>query len=118
VKPAVTLSSVSVASASSRPVKSRIRVKLTCGSGPACSGVLNLQVRLRGAALRAFGRARYSLASGGSTWVALRISSHNIGLLKKRHSMRVYGTAVDTDGTSGQSSFMLHAPKRRRSHKH
>jgi hypothetical protein len=112
VKSSVGLSSVSVAGASSRPANSRIRVKLRCGSGSACAGALNLQVRLRGAARRAFGKARYSLASGSSKWLVIKLSSYNMSLLKKRHSIRVYGTAVDRDGTSGQSSFMLHAPKR------
>ena len=110
--PAAVLSSVSVAAASSRPARNgRFRVKLVCGSGPACSGVVSLQVRLRGTAVRAFGSARYSLAPGTSKWVVVRLSSYNLRLLKQRHSLRVYGTARDGDGTSAQSSFMLRAPR-------
>ena len=83
-----------------------------CGSGPACTGVLNLQTRLRGTGLRTLGRARYSLDSGKSKWVVIRMAGYNLSLLKKRHSLRAYGTALDSDGTIAQSSFMLHAPKR------
>ena len=40
------------------------------------------------------------------------MAGYNLSLLKKRHSLRAYGTALDSDGTTAQSSFMLHAPKR------
>jgi hypothetical protein len=118
VRPAAILSSVTVAGATSRPASNgRVRVKLTCGGGPACSGTLNLQIRLHGTALRKLGSARYNIASGKSVWVSVRLSSSNMRLLKKRHSLRVYGTALDRDGTTAQSSFMLHAPKRKKHHK-
>ncbi len=107
------LSSVAVRGASSRPARNgRFRVKVTCGTGPACSGVLSLQIRLHGSALRAFGRARYSVAAGQTKWVVVRLSHYNLRLLKQRHSLRVYGTALDSDGTPAQSSFRLRAPKR------
>jgi hypothetical protein len=110
--PAQALSSVAVSAASTRPAgNGRMRVKLVCGGGPACSGVLNLQIRLGGAALRPFGSAHFSLAPHKSTWVVVKLSHYNLSLLRKRHSIRVYGTALDRDGTTAQSSFMLHAPK-------
>ena len=110
--PARVLSSVSVAAATSRPVKGRLRLKLVCGGGPACRGVLNLQTRLRGTALRTLGRARYSLDSGKAKWVVIRMARYNLSLLEKRHRLRAYGTALDSDGTTAQSSFVLHAPRR------
>jgi subtilase family serine protease len=111
-QPAQLRSSVSVAGATSRPTRNgRLRVKLVCGGGPACSGVLSLQIRLRGTTLRAFGRSRYNLATGKSAWVVVRLSSYKLRLLEQRHRVRVYGTALDADGTSAQSSFMLRAPR-------
>jgi len=106
-------SSVAVTAASTRPARNgRFRVKLVCGGGPDCGGVLNLQIRLRGAALRKFGSAHYRLASGKSAWVVVKLSRYNLSLLKKRHRLRVYGTALDGDGTTAQRSFTLHAPKK------
>jgi hypothetical protein len=110
--PARVLSSVTVAAATSRPVNGRLRLKLVCGGGPACRGVLNLQTRLRGTALRTLGRSRYSLDSGKSKWVVIRMAGYNLSLLEKRHRLRAYGTALDSDGTTAQSSFMLHASGR------
>ena len=40
----------------------------------------------------------------------IRMAGYNLSLLEKRHSLRAYGTALDSDGTTAQSSFMLHAP--------
>jgi hypothetical protein len=115
-QPAQLPSSVSVAGATSRPARNgRMRVKLVCGGGAACDGVLKLQVRLAG--MRAFGRAHFNIASGKSAWVVVKLSRYNLALLKKRHRLRVYGTALDRDGTTAQSSFMLHAPKRKKHHK-
>jgi hypothetical protein len=115
VTSAQVLSSVSVRGATSRPARNgRLKVKLVCGSGPVCSGTLTLQTRLRGTALRGLGKVRYRIASGRSAWVSVRLASYNMRFLRKRHSMRVYGTALDRDGTSAQSSFMVHAPRRRR----
>jgi hypothetical protein len=106
------LSSVSVGSASTRPARNgRLRVLIRCGHTAVCSGVLTLQTRLRGTALRKLGSARYNLAPGKSAWVVVRLSSSDLRLLRERHSLRVYGTALDSDGTAAQSSLMLHAPK-------
>jgi hypothetical protein len=119
--PAKVLSSVAVRGASSRPARNgRLRVKVACGSGPACSGVISLQIRLRGSALRAFGRARYNLSPGQAKWVVVRLSRYNLRLLKQRHRLRVYGTALDGDGTAAQSSFALRAPAvvKHRRHSH
>lgn len=111
-QPAQLLSSVSVAGASSRPARNgRLRVRLVCGGGAACNGVLSLQARLRGRALRAIGRTRYDLDTGESARVVVRLSSYKLRLLEQRHKVRVYGTALDADGTRAQSSFMLRAPK-------
>ena len=74
--------------------------------------MLNLQTRLRGTALRTLGRARYSLDSGKAKWVVIRMARYNLSLLEKRHRLRAYGTALDSDGTTAQSSFVLHAPRR------
>jgi len=113
--PAQARSSVAVSAAFTRPASNgRLRVKLVCGGGPACDGVLNLQIRLRGAALRAFGSARFKLASNKSAWVVVKLSHYNLSLLRKRRSIRVYGTALDHDGTTAQSSFLLHAPRKLR----
>jgi hypothetical protein len=101
-----------VASALTRPARNgRLRVKIVCGGAAVCSGVLALQTRLRGTALRKLCSARYNLAPGKSAWVVVRLSSSNLRLLRQRHSLRVYGTALDSDGTAAQSSLMLHAPK-------
>lgn len=119
VTQAQVLSSVSATRAISRPLSNgRFRVLVSCGSGPACSGTLTLQTRLRGTALRSLGKARYRIASGKSAWVVLRFASYNMSFLRKRHSMRVYGTALDSDGTSAQSSFMVHAPRRTKHRRH
>jgi hypothetical protein len=113
-EPAQARSSVAVAAASTRPARNgRMRVKLVCGGGADCRGVLNLQIRLRGAALRAFGSARFTIASRKSTWVVVKLSHYNLSLLRKRHRLRIYGTALDSDGTTAQSSFVLRAPKKR-----
>ncbi|HKN93117.1 MAG TPA: S53 family peptidase [Thermoleophilaceae bacterium] len=113
------LSSVAVRGASSRPARNgRFRVKIACGTGPACSGVLSLQIRLRGSALRTFGRARYSLAAGQTKWIVVRLSHYNLRLLQRKHRLRVYGTALDGDGTAAQSSFGLRAPKRSKARRH
>jgi len=110
--PAKVLSSVAVRGASSRPARNgRFRVKIACGTGPACGGEISLQIRLHGRGLRSFGRARYSLASGQTKWVVVRLSHYNLRLLKHKHRLRVYGTALDGDGTAAQSSFRLLAPK-------
>jgi hypothetical protein len=111
---------VAVSAASTRPARNgRLRVKLVCGGGPACNGVIKLQIRLRGAAVRAFGSARFDLAPHKSAWVVVKLSHYNLNLLRKRRRMRVYGTALDYDGTTAQSSFMLHAPKKsRKSRRH
>jgi hypothetical protein len=109
------LSSVAVAAASTRPARNgRFRVKLVCGSGPSCSGLLNLQIRLGHAALRRFSSAHYRVASRKSAWVVVKLSHFNLSLLRKRHRLRVYGTALDADGTTAQRSFTLHAPKKSR----
>jgi hypothetical protein len=119
VVPAQVRSSVSVRGATARPAANgRFRVKVSCGSGPACSGLLSLQIRLHGTALRAFGRARYRLAAGQTRWVVVKLASYNLRLLKQRHTLRVYGTALDGDGTTAQSSFRLRAPKRAKHRTH
>jgi subtilase family protein len=110
--PAPVLSSVAVSAASTRPaINGRVRVKLVCGGGAACNGLLKLQIRRSGLALRAIGSAHFNLAPHKSAWVTVRLSHSNLSLLRTHRRIRVYGTALDRDGTTAQSSFMLHAPK-------
>jgi hypothetical protein len=109
------LSSVSVSSSALRASRTgRITVRITCGGGPACSGVISLQARLRGSALRVVGKARYSVGSGKSVSVRVRLSRAGMHSLQRKHRFRVYGTARDSDGTTAQSSFLVRAPKQRK----
>jgi len=42
----------------------------------------------------------------------VKLSHYNLSLLKKHRRLRVYGTALDGDGTAAQRSFTLHAPRK------
>jgi hypothetical protein len=111
-------SSVLVSSASvSASTGGTVKVRVTCGGGPSCSGVLTLQIRLRGATLRTLGKGRFSLAAHKSTVVSVRLSRPNLSLLQQRHRLYVFGTALDGDGTTAQSGFRLSAPKARKQRK-
>jgi hypothetical protein len=107
---AVLVSSASVSASRGGTVK----VRVTCGGGPSCSGVLTLQIKLRGAALRTLGKGRFSLAPHKSTVVSVRLSRPNLTLLRQKHRLYVFGTALDSDGTTAQSGFRLSAPKMRK----
>jgi hypothetical protein len=88
-----------------------VRVRVRCGAGPACSGRLTLQTRLHGTSVRVLGRAHFSVRSRRSALVRVRLWRSSLRLLKRKHSLLVFGTAADHDGTSAQSSFRLLAPK-------
>ncbi len=113
------LSSVSVSSSSVRTSRSgRVRVRVRCGHGPTCSGVLTLQARVHGH-MRTLGRRHFRATAGRGVWVSVRIShSYLLRYLKHRHSLLVYGTARDGDGTVAQSSFRLRPAKARKHRKH
>ena len=72
--------------------------------------MLKLQAFVRRGALRALGHRSYSVESGKTASLTLRLSKATLHLLRKKHKLRVYGTALDADGTSAQSSFVLRAP--------
>jgi hypothetical protein len=112
------LSSVSV---SSSPVHlalgGHLSVRIACGTGPACRGLLKLQTKVRGH-LRQLGRVHYYVGSGKHRSVTLRLSQANQRFLLQHRALLVYGTAKDSDGTSAQARFRLHAPKQRKSRKH
>jgi hypothetical protein len=106
------LSSVAVSSAAVRASRSgRLTVLIGCGGGPACTGVLALRASIGRGGLRPFGHRGYSVEPGKTASVSLRLSRAGLRLLTQRNKLRVYGTALDADGTSAQSSFMLRAPK-------
>jgi hypothetical protein len=117
-QPSVVHSSVAVSRSSvTSSTGGTVKVKLTCGGGPACSGTLTLQTRLRGTALKTLGSRHFSIRSGRSAWVTVRLSSSNLRFLKQKHTLTAFGTATDSDGTSAQSGFRLHAPKKPRHRK-
>jgi subtilase family serine protease len=109
------LSSVAVASSAVRSAQSgRVKVRVGCGQGAPCSGVLTLQTRLSNGHLRTLGRRQFNLASGRTAWVTVRLPRSSLRFLQHRRSLLVYATARDGDGTSAQSSFRLRAPKLRK----
>jgi hypothetical protein len=89
----------------------KLVVKITCGDGPACRGVLSLQTKIRGGGLRTLGKGKYSVGSGKTASVTIRLSHSSLSFLTKKHRLTVFGTAQDSDGTMAQSSFRLYAPK-------
>jgi hypothetical protein len=95
-----------------------VKKKVTCGGAVTCKGVLTLQIRMRGATLRRIGKASFRLAPRKSAWVSVRLSRPNLTLLQKKHRLYVFGTALDSDGTSAQAGFRLSAPKARKARKH
>jgi hypothetical protein len=108
------LSSVAVASSAVRSSRSGVvRVRVGCGTGPACSGTLSLQTGLSSGRLRTLGKRQFSVASGKTAYVSVRLPRSSLRLLQQRHSLLVYATARDGDGTAAQSSFRLRAPKHR-----
>jgi hypothetical protein len=90
----------------------KFKLRIACGHGPACKGVLNLQVPLRGGALRTIGKRSFSVQPGKTATLTVKLSRSGLRLLTLRRKLRVYGTALDSDGTTAQSSFALRAPKR------
>jgi hypothetical protein len=112
-------SSVSVSSSSRKAsTGGTLKVKLTCGDGPSCSGTLTLQTRLRGAALRTLAKKHFSIRSGRSAWVTIRFHGSNWRFVKHKRTLTVFGTALDRDGTTAQSSFRVRAPKPTKHRKH
>jgi len=112
------LSSVSVSGSARRTSSSRrARVRVRCGDGPTCSGTLTLQIKVHGHPRR-LGRGRFRVSAGKSAWVTVRISRWYQHYLKRKHSLLVYGTARDGDGTLAQASFRLRPPKHRKHRKH
>jgi hypothetical protein len=112
-------SSVSVSGSSVRASRSgSLRVRIACGNGPDCTGVLSVQARVRGVSLRVLAKGHYNLGSGKRATITLRLSRSGRRWLAHRHSLLAYGTALDSDGTTAQSSFRLRAPRPARKRKH
>jgi hypothetical protein len=89
----------------------KFKLRVTCGHGPACSGVLSLQALAGRGLLRAVGKQHFSVKPGKSVTLTVRLSKSGMRLLSQKRRLRVYGTALDSDGTTAQTSFVLHAPK-------
>jgi hypothetical protein len=50
--------------------------------------------------------------------VTVHLSHSNLRYLKQKHTLLVYGTALDHDGTTAQSSFRLRAPRATKHRRH
>ena len=114
--PAAPVRSSLAVSASPRAVSrgGGLSVRVSCGGGPSCLGVLTLRARLGGSSARWLGGVRFSIAPRQSASVRFRLSRANLRRLERRGRTRVYGTASDSDGTVAQASFLLRAPRLRR----
>jgi subtilase family protein len=114
------VSSIAVASAATTASRrGSLRVRLTCAaSRPPCSGLLKLQLALSGGRVLTLGSRRYSIAPGKRGYVTIRLSRYGLSQLRRHHRLRLYATALDSDGTAAQSSFIARAPKPKRGVKH
>ncbi len=114
------VSSIAVAGASATASRGgTLRVRLTCAAGrPRCSGRLKLQLAGTGGRVITLGWRSYSIAPGSRAYVSVRLSRYGLSRLRKRHRLRLYGTALDSDGTAAQSSFIARAPKPKHRAKH
>jgi subtilase family protein len=114
------LSSIAVAGAGTTVSRSgRVKVRLTCAaSRPRCAGRLKLQLALSHGRVVTVGSRRYSIAAGRRAYISVRLSRYGLSQLRKHHRLRIYATALDSDGTAAQSSFIARAPKHKRRVKH
>ena len=92
-------------------------LRLRCGSGASCRGTLRLVLRRHGGRLVTVAKRHYHLRAGQTARLRMRLWRRGRRLLKRRHRLRLYGTAVDFDGTAAQASFVVRM-RRHHSHKH
>jgi hypothetical protein len=105
-------SSLSVSSSGVTASRSgRLLVRLTCGAAAACNGRVTLLLPLKGGKRLALAKGSYRLGAGTSARATVRLSRHGLRLVRTKRRLRVYATALDSDGTAAQSSFVLRRPR-------
>ena len=88
----------------------RLRVKLACGGGGRCTGILRLQAPV-GGRTKTLGSARYAIDPGRTARVRVRLSRSALARLRRKRSMRVSAVAKGPGGTVSRS-LVLEAPRR------